>query len=272
VVGRLVFFIFLALVTLQADVVEDKIKNLLNEQTYSKNRAFINAIVTPKNSFIQADGSANSIKIIQVLKENGLFKLFFSSPKEIDLSFETSSNPNFFIKVMSDALANMGYYKYITKESSFDGEHFLWSISLVSEYISDPVVLNDELLKSNSTIADVIRLSDTSWRYVIDMQSAMLDVLDLAALNEYRLRASVQPQWFRVKGLSRVSINSSTQNSWYPYVAYYDDSLNLIRVEKESNKSNSLVLEIEPNVAYIKISDAYSLKNIKDGLLLRMVR
>ncbi len=269
---RVLLLIFFALVGLRADVVDDKVQNLLNTQAYAKNRAFINAILTPKSSFVKSDGSADSIKILKALKENGILKLFFSQPRELTLIFNTNSNPNFFIKVMSDALSNIGYYKYITKYSSFDGENFIWKIVLTSEYVSDPVLLNEELKKSSSNIVEVTRESDTNWSYTIDMKNASLNVLRVSEEGELKLKRQTQGEWLDVRGLSGVNIISSAQNSWYPYVSFYDKALNLVRVQKEEDKRGSYAIDVDDSVAYIKISDSYSLKNIKDGLLVKAVR
>lgn len=255
-----------------SSVVDDKIQNLVNSDIYKKNRQFIDVITTPKSEFVKEDGSANTLKIIKILKDNGILKLFFKTPKELNINFKTSSNPNFFIKVMNDSLINIGYYKYITQEASYDGDGFIWRVSLVSEYATDPVVLNEELKKSGSKIVDVIRISDTEWTYIIDMKNARLSVVELSKEDEYALKRSLYAHWLDVRGLSELKISSFGSNSWYPYIAYYDISLNLIKVQKVDVKTQNLSIEIEPSCAYIKISDIYSLKNIKEDLILKPVR
>lgn len=263
---------FLSLNLLFGDIVDEKIKSLVDSSTYAKNKAFIDAATSPKSDYLRGNNEVDSIKLIKTLKDNGILKLFFKSPKELSISFKTKSNPNFFVKVMNDSLVNIGYYKYITQEADYNGEDFVWTISLVSEYITDPIVLNEELKKSGSMIVDVIRESETKWIYVVDMESAKLNIASLLQVDEYRLKRSLYAHWLDVSGVKKLQISSSALNSWYPYIAYYDRSLNLLSVQKIDSKTANLTLDIAPKCAYIKISDLYSLKNVKDDLVLKPIR
>lgn len=271
-VKRFLALLFLSTTFIFADIVDEKIKSLIDTAVYTKNKAFIDAATTPKSDYLRGSEEVDSIKLIKTLKDNGILKLFFKAPKELSISFKTKSNPNFFVKVMNDSLVNIGYYKYITQEADYDGEDFVWTISLVSEYITDPIVLNEELKKSGSMIVDVIRHSETKWTYIVDMESARLNVVSLLGVDEYRLKRSLYAHWIELSGINKLQISSSALNSWYPYIAYYDRSLNLLGVEKVDTKTSNLTLDIHPKCAYMKISDLYSLKNVKDDLVLKPIR
>ena len=64
------------------------------------------------------------------------------------LNFETNGAALFFVKIMGDTLRNIGYYRYVTQESNLQSKRFKWTISLNSEYATDPIILQRELLKS----------------------------------------------------------------------------------------------------------------------------
>jgi hypothetical protein len=66
-----------------------------------------------------------------------------------------------------------------------------------------------------------------------------------------------------------VQILSSARNDWYPYIAFYDKSLKLLRVMKIDTKKSNIFLDMKEDTHYIKISDIYTLKNIKDDLVLK---
>lgn len=250
------------------DLLMQKIQNLVNPKTYAKDKAFIETIFSPKSAYYTQDGRVDSIKVIKTLKDNGVLNLFFKTPREMNISFKAQGAPLLFIKIMSDTLQNVGYYKYMTKESSFENPEFVWKINLTSEYAADPIILAQELEKNNCKIVDVVRENESDWSYVIDMQKAKLDVAALEGGVEVSLKRSLYAYWLDVSKIGTLDIVSSIRNEWYPYIAFYDKSLNLLNVMKMDTKKTNITLEISKETHYIKISDIYTLKNIKDDLVL----
>ena len=244
-----------------------KIKSLLNERTYKENEAYINIIFSPKSDFIEND-RVDSVKVVQTLKDNGLLSLYFDKPKELKLNFHTSDTPLFFVKIMGDALRSMGYYRYVTKEANLNEGGFTWSITLDTEYVTDPQVLQRELYESGSKVIDVIRVSETEWTFDVDMRDSFLAVDVLSDGEELELERSLYAYWLDVSAIKKLKIKSSSSNSWYPYITYFDPSLHLLKVVKIDTKRRSLTLNIPQGAKYIKISDIYTLKNIKGSLLL----
>lgn len=250
------------------DLLMQKIQNLVNPRTFAKDKAFIETIFSPKSAYYKEDGRVDSIKVIKTLKDNGVLNLFFKTPREMNISFKTQGTPLLFIKIMSDTLQNVGYYKYMTKESNFDDSGFVWKINLTSEYAADPLILAQELEKNNCKIVDVVRENESDWSYVIDMQKAKLDVAVLEGGVEFSLKRSLYAYWLDVSKIGTLDIVSSIRNEWYPYIAFYDKSLKLLNVIKIDTKKTNITLELDPEAYYIKISDIYTLKNIKDDLVL----
>ena len=170
---------------------------------------------------------------------------------------------------MSDSLRNIGYYRYVTKESNLNDSEFTWIISLTSEYAADPIILSQELEKNGCKIIDISRETQSDWAYVIDMQNAKLNVDTISNDDELRLKRSLYAYWLDVSKVNKIEVSSSTRNDWYPYIAYYDKSLKLLRVTKIDTKKTNITLNMGENTYYIKISDIYTLKNIKDDLVLK---
>jgi len=250
------------------DVLFQKIKTFVSPSVFKKDRAYLEIIFSPPSDYYIEDGRVNSVKVIKTLKENGILNLFFKTPRELNISFKTTGTPLFFIKIMSDTLRNIGYYRYVTKESNLDNKQFTWKISLTSEYATDPVVLSKELEKNSCSILDVIRTSPTDWTYVIDMQNAKLNTKILYVDEEVKLKRSLYAYWIDVSNIKKLKITSSYRNSWYPYIAYYDEDLKLLRVIKRDKRRTTITLNMKENTHYLKISDIYTLKNIKDSLIL----
>lgn len=245
-----------------------KIKSFLDEETYNENSQFIKVIFEPETDFYENE-RVDSVKVVQTLKDNGLLKLFFSKPSELRLNFKTSGAPLFFVKLMGDTLRNIGYYRYVTIASNLDASEFTWNIALTSEYATDPLVLEEELQKSACKIIDIERNSAYEWTYVIDMDKGFLDIEILTAQEESSLKRSPYAHWLNVSKIKTLDILSSRRNSWYPYIAYYDASLHLLKVIRESKIHRNMKLHIPQNAKYIKIADLYTMKNIRDKLILK---
>ncbi len=249
------------------EMLDLKIKSLLPKQVYQDNKSYVDTILFSKSSYI-ADNRVDVLKVINKLKDDGLLELYFDKPSELRLNFHTSDNPLFFVKIMGDTLRNMGYYRYITKESKLDETGFTWSITLKAEYVIDPQILQNELSSSGSGIVDITRITLKEWTFDIDMRDAYLDVKVLQDKQKVELQRSLYSYWLDVSMIKQLKISSSKRNSWYPYITYFDNSLHLLKVVKVDSRRTKILLNIPPNAKYIKISDIYTLKNIKDTLLL----
>ncbi|WP_297440058.1 hypothetical protein [Sulfurimonas sp.] len=249
------------------DPVIAKIKTFIDEKTYTNNEDFIRVIFDPKSAYYIKD-RVDAVKIIQTLKDNGLLKLFFKSPQEFTLNFKTNGYPIFFVRIMDDTLRSIGYFRYVTSASHLDASEFSWSIKLVSEYLTDPLILQNELNKSGCEIVDVTRNNAKEWTFTIDMDEGHLNLPKLENAKKVELRRSLYAHWFNVSEIRGLNINSSRRNHWYPYIAYYDASLHLVKLLKRDRVYKKISLVIPKNAKYMKISDLYTLKNVRDGLIL----
>lgn len=258
--------------TFAAEVKEDllltqKIKTFIKQSVYEQNRAFIEIIFSPSSNYYTED-RIDVVKVLETLKDNGLLNLFFKKPEELQLTFKTSGSPLFFVKIMGDSLRNIGYYRYVTTDSNLNDSEFTWTISLTSEYATDPMILQNELKKSGCNIVDIKRVSPKSWEYSVDMQNGHLDVETLEGDVNTKLKRSLYAHWLNVSKVNKLRIKSSIRNNWYPYIAYYDSKLHLLDVIKQDRKTADITLDIPSSAKYIKVSDMYTLKNIRDDLVL----
>ena len=270
----LAFFLFFTLsfaeeidTEVQEDLLTKKIKSFIDIDVYEKNIEFIEIIFSPRSNFYFKE-RIDAVKVLSTLKDNGLLKLFFDKPQELNLHFKTSGNPLFFVKLMSDTLRNIGYYRYVTTASELNNAEFTWSIELSSEYATDPQILEKELSKSGCKIIDIQRDSSTQWVYTVDMVDGFLNIKELEDTQKINLKRSLYAYWLNISKIQMLNIVSSSRNNWYPYIAYYDSSLHLLEVIKNDEKMSKISLEMPKGAKYIKISDIYTLKNIKDELTL----
>ena len=270
-----IFSIFLLLTSIlfanevnEETLLTQKIKTFLSEESFFKNQEFIKLIFSPQAEYYNQD-RVDVVKVTKTLKDNGLLNLFFDNPQELKLSFKTSGSPLFFVKIMGDTLRNIGYYRYVTVESNLDSSEFTWKISLNSEYATDPQILQQELNKSGCSIIDINRNTSSDWEYSVDMSNGYLNIPSLQSSSNVKLKRSLYAHWLNVSEVKNLRIESSLRDRWYPKIAYYDKQLHLLKVIKQDTKTRTLSLQIPKCAKYIKISDMYTLKNVKDDLVLK---
>jgi len=251
----------------QENALAQKIKSFVSEDVYEKNKGFIDVVFEPKSAYYN-QGRVDALAVTKTLKENGLLNLFFQKPTTFTLHFKTSGSPVFFVKIMGDTLRSMGYFRYMTVDSTYDASEFVWSISLRSEYATDPLILQKQLQKSGAKIIDIERETPFEWSYTIDITDAKLNIIELQASKTVKLRHSLYAQWLNVSKIRTLKIKSSQRNRWYPYIAFYDASLHLIKLVKQDKIRKSILLNVPKNAKYMKIADLYTLKNVRDSLTL----
>ncbi len=263
---KLLFIVCLTVVSLFSEsLLFDKVKSLVGDASYSKNHSYIKIIFSPENAYYK-NGNVDVVKVAQTLKENGLLQLFFKSPQELELSFSTNGGALLFVKIIEDTLQNMGYYNYLLEDAKLNNSEFIWKIKLISEYVMDPAVLKKELKKRGSYLVNIERISSTKWNYEIDINRAHLNAYKLVNNKPMKLKRSQYAYWLDVSYSKKLSISSLNRNSWYPYIAIYDNRLRLLDIVKKDKKMRRISIALPQDATYVKLDDIYSMKNIKDGL------
>lgn len=268
--AAVLFVLAFANPSLAEDAVLKKVQTILDAKSFAQNRAFIKIIFSPAQKFMRND-RVDSVKVVETLKENGLLELFFNKPTEMVLEFKTNGSPLFFVKILSDTLRNIGYYRFVTKASKYNNSEFSWSVSIISEYAADPMILQKELRKSGCFITDIERKTPTRWSYTIDMHNAHLPAKTLHDGHVAKLRHALFPYWLDVSKIRRLRVVSHGRNHWYPDISFYDAHLHLVKVIERDKRSYDITVVIPKNARYIKIADIYTMKNIKDSLELHPI-
>lgn len=257
---------FLMSLTLWADSpLFDKVKSLVGEEQYARNESFIKIIFSDEQAYT-VDQRIDVVRVVGTLKENGLISLFFDAPGELNLIFETNGTPQFFMALMNDTLRDMGYNHYLTDSAVLTNAGYTWHISMQSEYATDPIALQRELARRGCSILDIERIREKEWRYFIDMRDAHLKMAPLEPGKKVTLKRLVYPRWLDVSKADKLTLWSLKGNNWYPYIAFYDDNLRLLKLYKREKKSWQININLPRGCTYVKIADLYSRKNMKEGL------
>ena len=264
---KLLLIVFFTLgISLNADILNDKIKNLISEQYYLKHENLINSLTSHKNRFYN-DKDIKYSNLLSMLNEYGFLKLRFNKPQNVDITFEVQNNPMLGMKIIQDAMQNLGYSYYFTKELIINNNTMTWKITFKSEYILDPFMFDKELKKSETSINDISKLNDTSWRYNINISNSSI-AKKIKILNNEKVKLSkpLSAYMLKIDDAKEIKVISRKLNHWYPNVAYFDKDLNLLGMVKKNRVYSGVKMKIPLNTQYIKIDDAFTLQNIKRGL------
>lgn len=248
------------------NLLQEKIQNLIGEETYTKHKNLINFIFKNKDNY-QYNESLNFIAIIKKLQENGLLQLGFDTPQDMMLEFHINNNPIKSLKILKDTLKSLGYYYYFTKQTQYDGNNnLIWTIKLKTEAAIDPLVLSKELLKKDCRMVDISR-EGNKWSYAIDTNFANLkDAMYISNNERVKLNKPLKPYLLKVDPASYLYVASRILNKWFPNIVFYDKHLNILKVVNEDKLHKNIKIPMPDNTKYIKISDLYTLINIKRGL------
>lgn len=253
-------------ISLNANLLHDKIENLIGEESYEKHLSLINFIFKDNDKFYYEEKFEFDL-IIKELKKNGLLTLSLDTPKDILVEFRANSNPLKSLKILKDTLLSLGYYYYFTKTISYDGSsNLIWTIKLKTESAIDPLVLSKELKNSSCSINNISRDED-KWIYELDTQNAILsDAIYITNNEKVSLKKPLKPYFIKVEKASKLVIMSKVLNTWFPSVVFYDKDLKILKVTNKKKSHRNLTISIPESTKYIKISDLYTLINIKRGL------
>ena len=264
---RLLLSLFLLIAFVKADILDDKIKNLIGSKEYQVHKNLIKIIFKEREKYF-INEELEIIPILKVLKENGLLNLRFDKPKNLVVEFHTNKDAIKSLKILNDALKALGYYYYFTKSSKYnaDGE-LVWTIRLNTEYAIDPLILSSELARKECKVVDIIKEKDDKWLYKIDTNFAKIaEALFVDSNEKVILQKPLKPYFIRIKEGKQLNIIGRKLNHWFPYIVFYDKHLNVLKIIKKNRIYRGLYTTIPDGTEYIKITDLYTLINIKRGL------
>jgi len=259
-------FLFLFFSYLNASTLQNNVKNFVGSHKYNVNKFLILNLFKNEKSFYRY-GTLNYAKIFTVLKNNGLFNVKFTKPRDISIIIDSNSNTIKTLKTIKDVLLSLGYSYYFTKNIKKEESSLSWEIYFKSEAILDPLVFVKELNKLNISVHNIRKIDSTKWKYKIDVNYANMSHSIPIEKNETKvLRKPHRDYVFKVNNISSIYIKSHRLNQWYPSISFYDKNFNLLKLNEEKSIKKQLSLVVPRGTKFISISDTYNLINIKRGL------
>lgn len=247
------------------------VKTFVDPPTFRSKQNLIKVLFANPNKFTNPQtGKFDTIKITQTLKNNGLLSLSFHSAQTLNLVFQTNSYPLLSMRIINDALEELGYTYYVTKSIKKDGTSLDWSININTQNIVDPMMLSKKLKKRNCSIQSIRKRGAFGWVYKLSTTSSTLKTIPISLGVEKGLGRPNRAYWLRTNGGKSLKITSHPNDNWFPHVTFFNPGLTPIDETNLEQRKKALYLKIPPRAAYVRIEDKFLLDNIKRGLKVRI--
>ena len=251
-------------ILLSGTPLETELKDIMGKSAYTSKKGYLKVIFKEHTDY-QTGGSIDILKILSKLKSNRL--LVLNNTKNVELSFSTAQDtPLLFMTLIKEVLGTIGYGKVVTQKVVRNANRFLWKVDLQTSSVVDPLLFVEILQKRGARVSKVKRYSSSRWRYSIDMSNATMLVDPIVLDKEIKLKKPLRPYWIDVENAKKIKLTSPAGNQWFPYIIFYDKNLRIIENYTKERKSYNVKLKIPRDSKYIKISDIYTLENLKRGL------
>jgi len=258
--------IFISSILLFANL-QEKIESFTPADKYIQQENLIRVLFSDVDSFYRSsDGNVDSLKVIKVLEDNGLFELFYDAPRALNMEFITKKNPLIFMKVIKESLDSLGYNYFLTTRALKKDDEFVWTINLKTKHLINPILFSKELSKRGCSVDDISKEKSNLWIYKINSDNAKLNAKDIDTNVNFKLQKSIEPYLIYSKKAQEIKIKTSFSDHWFPYVVFLDAALHVIYQTKIDERTYVLKLKIPQTCVYIRIGDIYTMENIKHGL------
>jgi hypothetical protein len=253
-------------VALHAGSLFKEIENTIGKNSYIANKKIITVLFKDTARFYN-HGQVDYPKVLRVLKENHLLNVKFSRSSAITLSFATRQKyPVAFIELVRSTLTDLGYSRIDVQKVIHDKSGFMYKISVYSDSAPDPIMIAEHFAKKRARIVRIKRFSLSNWRYFVDISHLDLVPEKLPYKKKIHLSKPLEPYWINVENVKVVLLESAKANRWHPRIVFYDRFLNILDNVSKDRKSYNLRLEVPRDAMYMKVSDLYTLDNLRRGL------
>ncbi len=261
---KILLLLSLSSILLMATPLEVELKDIMGKSAYASKKGYLKVIFKEHNDY-KTGNQVDILKILTKLKNSHL--LVLKNSKNVELTFSTTQDtPLLFMTLIKEVLGNIGYGKVITEKIVRSANRFLWKVDLQTSSVVDPLLFVKTLQSRGAIVSKVKRYSSSRWRYSIDMSNATMLVEPITLDKEIKLKKPLSAYWLDVENAKKIRLMSPAGNQWFPYIVFYDKNLRIIENYTKEIKSYNVKLKIPRDSKYIKISDIYTLENLKRGL------
>ena len=251
-------------VALYASAIDDRIIGLIGPKAFEQNRLILNTVFLDTKRY-KKDGLVDMVEVARILERLGLLPKTLHRPMPQEVWFFSYNNPALLFYLSEKALQEAYIFKYTITHLQKDEDGVVEAFAFTSASVPDPVRIGSFLRAHGIKVLD-IKHQNGRWSYTLDSAQATLGVPKVEKRMETKKGESAL--WLDISGLSSLSILAKTGDHWFPKIFIYDRFLHPLQRIERPGPVKRLELSLPNGSYYIKISDRFSTKNIKNGFVI----
>ncbi len=251
-------------VTLYASAIDDRIIALIGPKAFEQNRLILNTVFLQTKRY-KKNGIVDMVEVARILERLGLLPTKLEAPETQEVWFFSYNNPALLFRLSEKALQEAYIFKYTITHVQKDEDGVVEAFAFTSASIPDPVRIGTFLRIHGIKVLDIQRQGN-HWRYTLDSTQATLGVPKVTKRME--TKKSESAQWFDISGVSALTIIAKGGDHWFPKIFIYDRFLQPLQQIERPGPVKRLELALPNGSYYIKISDRFTTKNIKNGFVI----
>ncbi|CRF40364.1 hypothetical protein [Helicobacter ailurogastricus] len=251
---------------LNADVLDVKIKSLMDRSFYQTNQNFIRRIFEDRAAFYD-QGALRIRKVLVALKDNGLLPLKFDRPALLQVRFVAKTSPLLLLKTIQSVLSSMGYAYFSVLQVQRQEDTSSATFSLNTEYALDPTLAAKLFAKYGFNLVDLERKSLKDWAYSFSVQTPHLAHATplIPTGHALELKEISGEYWLDITSPGRLLVFANA-SLWQPQVSLFDASLHIIKYMAAENPTEKISLHIGDKVRFVRVSDVNNPLVLKGGI------
>ncbi len=251
-------------IALYASAIDERIIGLIGPRAFEQNRLILNTVFLDIRRY-KKDGFVDMVEVARILERLGLLPQTLPTPVHQEVRFFSYNNPTLFFRLSEKALQEAYIFNYAITNIQKDEDGVVEAFTFTSASIPDPVRIGSFLRAHGIKVLD-IKHQNGRWSYTLDSAQATLGVPKVEGRTETAKGKSAI--WLDVAGLSSVVILAKGGDHWFPKIFVYDRFLHPLQRIERPGPAKRLELTLPNGSYYIKISDRFTAKNIKNGFVI----
>ncbi len=251
-------------VVLYASAIDDRIIGLIGPKAFEQNRLILNTVFLQTKRY-KKDGLVDMVEVARILERLGLLPKSLEKPTHQEVWFFSYNNPALLFRLSEKALQEAYIFKYTITHIQKDEDGVVEAFAFTSASVPDPVRIGTFLRAHGIKVLDIQRQGD-QWRYTLDSMQATLEVPKVEGRME--TKKSESALWLDISGISALTIVAKGGDHWFPKIFIYDRFLHPLQRIERPGPAKRLELSLPNGSYYIKISDRFTTKNIKNGFVI----
>ena len=211
--------------------------------------------------FYKFSGDANGVK----------FEVYLNYFKDEFENFKQTKSFKVPPKISGHIFFDGAKYDYEKGSLEQNGSEISYGILALKSGGIDPNLLNFTLSKSGFKIMGFDRL-DGNLALYLDAKNMSLDASKVNFNEETPLVKSGGVYIVDVAGASSLNIISNEPNKWVPLVRIYDKNLNQIDLKRENEIKTNYTINLANDAKYALISDNNDITNIKNEIIIKLIK